>query len=116
MEQSRDTFAAGSGVVEWNRDDQRLGAITGSVTYTQNGLPIPVTAMGQATRSLSGVVESGTWTFSVNLGGGVTETGSGTWSAQSVLSVQRRRTPGRLTARPRSTTTERSPPLRFRTR
>jgi hypothetical protein len=81
-----DAFAAGSPLSNGIGTINALGAINGSVTYTQNGLPITVTDSGQATRSASGVVESGTWTFSVNLGGGVTETGSGTWSAQSVLS------------------------------
>lgn len=81
-----DTFATGSGLSNGTGTINVPGKINGSATYTQNGLAISVTDTSQATRSLSGVVESGTWTFITNLAGGVTETGSGTWTAQSVLS------------------------------
>ena len=110
-----DTFAAGSPLSNGTGTINAQGNINSSVTYTQNGVPITVTATGHATRSLSSVVESGTWTFTVNLGGGVRRPAAERGRPRACFRSMAP-TPGRLTARPRSTTTERSPPLRFRTR
>jgi PhoPQ-activated pathogenicity-related protein len=61
------------------------GNLTGTTSFVTNGVTVTVTYTGTATRSLSGVQASGTWSFTSNLGNGVTETGQGTWSASSVL-------------------------------
>jgi hypothetical protein len=80
------TFPAGSLLTSGTGTIAANGAITGTTSFQEDGVTVTVTFNGSATRSLTGVRASGTWSFSVNLGGGSTETGSGTWSAQSVVS------------------------------
>jgi hypothetical protein len=79
------TFPAGSFLTTGTGTIALNGSITGTTTFQEDGETVTVSFNGNATRSLSGVRASGTWSFSVNLGGGVTEKGSGTWSAQSVV-------------------------------
>jgi hypothetical protein len=80
------TFPAGSLLTSGTGTIAANGAITGTTSFQEDGVTVTVTFNGSATRSLTGVRASGTWSFSVNLGGGSTETGTGTWSAQSVVS------------------------------
>jgi PhoPQ-activated pathogenicity-related protein len=61
------------------------GNVSGTTSFVANGVTVTVTYTGKATRSLSGVSASGTWSFSANLGGGETETGQGTWTVKRVL-------------------------------
>lgn len=79
------TFTSGSGLSPGTGTIDINGDISGTTSFVDDGVTVTVTATGHATRSLSGVAESGKWSFTANLGGGVTETGKGTWAAQSVL-------------------------------
>ena len=66
----------GTGTVNIGRN------ITGTVNVPNDGGTIPVAVVGKITNvNAIQTVGSGTWSFSVNLGGGVTATGSGSWSA-----------------------------------
>ncbi|HET6325338.1 MAG TPA: hypothetical protein VFG04_11735 [Planctomycetaceae bacterium] len=68
----------GSGTVDLGRN------ITGTVNVPNNGGTVPVSVVGKITNvNAIQTVGSGTWSFSVNLGGGVTATGSGSWSASA---------------------------------
>ncbi|HUE13126.1 MAG TPA: hypothetical protein VMR25_03075 [Planctomycetaceae bacterium] len=42
---------------------------------------------GQVVATLNGNVITGTWSFSVNFGGGIVETGTGTWTADAPPAV-----------------------------
>jgi hypothetical protein len=80
-----DTFPSPTGLFNGTGTIGVAGNIDGTVTEVIDGVTVTITDSGQATRSLSGVKGAGTWSFSANLGGGETETGSGTWTIQSVL-------------------------------
>jgi hypothetical protein len=73
--------ATGTGTIDQN------GNIVGSVSFTQNSVTVTVNFAAQGTPTASGNVINGTWTVSANLGGGVTESGSGTWTASEVENV-----------------------------
>ncbi len=72
-------LAPGTGTIATN------GNLTGTTSFVTDGATVTVTFIGTATRSLSGVQGTGTWSFTANLGNGVTETGQGTWSLARVL-------------------------------
>jgi hypothetical protein len=80
-----DSFPSPTGLFNGTGTIGVAGNINGTVTDVIDGVTVTITDSGQATRSLSGVTGAGTWSFSANFGGGVTETGSGTWTVQSVL-------------------------------
>jgi hypothetical protein len=80
-----DTFASSSGLSNGVGTISLQESISGTTSLLVDGVTVTVTDTGHATRSLSGVEGSGTWSFTANLGGGVVETGKGTWSIQSVL-------------------------------
>jgi hypothetical protein len=68
----------GTGTVDINRN------IVGSVSAQYQNQTIPISFVGKIT-NVNAVQDAafGTWSFSVNLGGGVTATGSGNWSASA---------------------------------
>jgi hypothetical protein len=70
--------ATGSGTIDNN------GHIAGTVTYVDNGVTITINFSAQCAPTATGNVINGTWNFSADLGGGVTESGSGTWTASQV--------------------------------
>jgi hypothetical protein len=72
-------LATGTGTISAN------GSMTGTTSFVTSGVPVTVTFVGTATRTLSGVQATGTWSFSANLGNGMVETGQGTWSLARVL-------------------------------
>jgi hypothetical protein len=80
-----DSFASGSGLTNGTGTIGANGDISGTVSDLIDGVTVTVTDAGHAARSLTGVEGHGTWVFSANLGGGVTETGKGIWTIQSVL-------------------------------
>jgi len=80
-----DTFASNSGLSNGTATINLEEQISGTSSLLVDGVTVTVTDTGHATRSLSGVQGSGTWNFTADLGNGVTETGKGTWSIQSVL-------------------------------
>jgi hypothetical protein len=80
-----DSFPSPTGLFNGTGTIGVAGNINGTVTDVIDGVTVTITDSGQATRSLSGVTGAGIWSFSANFGGGVTETGSGTWTIQSVL-------------------------------
>ena len=67
--------ATGTGTIDNN------GNIAGTVTYLDNGVTITINFSAQGTPTANGNVINGTWNFSADLGGGVTESGSGNWTA-----------------------------------
>jgi hypothetical protein len=69
--------ATGTGTIDNN------GNITGSVTFTDNSVAVTVNFSAQGVPTASGNVINGTWNFSTDLGGGVTESGSGNWTASA---------------------------------
>lgn len=73
-------LAVGTGTIDAN------GNIAGTTSFVaQGGVTVTVNFSGTATRSSSGVQATGTWSFSANLGAGVSETGQGTWTIKRVL-------------------------------
>ncbi len=68
--------ATGTGTIDF------LGNITGSASFTDDGVTVTISITGTGQPTASGNVLSGTWTIpSTDLGSGVTISGSGTWSA-----------------------------------
>jgi hypothetical protein len=66
----------GTGTVDINRN------IVGTVEAPFQGGTVPISVSGKITNvNANRTFGSGTWSFSVNLGGGVTASGSGNWSA-----------------------------------
>jgi hypothetical protein len=79
------TFPGSSGVTG-SATINVTGRVTGSSTFTQNGVTITVTSGGPASRGLQGVNASGTWSIkATTIATGVTLTGSGTYNFHSVL-------------------------------
>jgi hypothetical protein len=57
-------------------------AITGTVNASYQSTPVPISVTGNITNvNANQTYATGTWSLSVNLGGGVTATGGGNWSA-----------------------------------
>ncbi len=74
--------ATGTGTIDFD------GHITGSATFTDNRVTVTITLAGTGMPTASGNVLNGTWTVpSTDVGGGVTLSGSGTWSATPVMAV-----------------------------
>jgi hypothetical protein len=73
--------ATGTGTIDQN------GNITGTTSFTIDGVAVTGQFNGTVVLTPNGNVITGTWSFSVNLGGGVVETGSGTWTAESTTPV-----------------------------
>jgi hypothetical protein len=68
----------GTGTVDVNRN------IVGTVNAQYQSQTVPISVSGKITNvNAIQTAASGSWTFSVNLGGGVTATGSGSWSASA---------------------------------
>ncbi len=68
----------GTGTVDINRN------IVGTVNAPYNGGTVPISVTGSITNvNAIQTLAFGTWSFTVNLGGGVTATGSGNWSASA---------------------------------
>jgi hypothetical protein len=68
----------GTGTVDVNRN------IVGTVNAQYQSQTVPISVAGKITNvNAIQTAASGSWTFSVNLGGGVTATGSGSWSASA---------------------------------
>jgi hypothetical protein len=68
--------ATGTGTIDNN------GNITGTASFVDNGVTVTITITGVGAPTANGNVLNGTWTIaSTNLGGGVTVSGSGTWTA-----------------------------------
>lgn len=68
----------GTGTVDVNRN------IVGTVNAQYQSQTVPISVSGKITNvNAIQTAASGSWTFSVNLGGGVTATGSGGWSASA---------------------------------
>jgi hypothetical protein len=68
----------GTGTVDINRN------IVGTVSAPYQSQTVPISLAGKITNvNALQTAASGSWTFSVNLGGGVTATGSGGWSASA---------------------------------
>lgn len=66
----------GTGTVDVNR------SIVGTVSAPYQNQTVPISVSGKITNvNAIRTAGNGSWSFSVNLGGGVTATGSGTWSA-----------------------------------
>lgn len=66
----------GTGTVDINRN------IVGTVNAQYQNQTVPIALSGKITNvNAIRTAGNGSWSFSVNLGGGVTATGSGTWSA-----------------------------------
>ena len=66
----------GTGTVDINRN------IVGTVSVPYQNQIVPISLSGKITNvNAIRTAGNGSWSFSVNLGGGVTATGSGTWSA-----------------------------------
>jgi hypothetical protein len=79
------TFPSGSLLTTGTGTIALNGSIAGTTTLEADGASVTVNFDGNATRSLTGVHASGTWSFTANFGNGVTESGNGTWTAQSVV-------------------------------
>jgi hypothetical protein len=68
----------GTGTVDVNRN------IVGTVNAQYQSQTVPISVAGKITNvNAIQTAASGSWTFSVNLGGGVTASGSGSWSASA---------------------------------
>ncbi len=68
----------GTGTVDVNRN------IVGTVSAPYQSLTVSISLSGKITNvNAIQTAASGSWNFSVNLGGGVTATGSGSWSASA---------------------------------
>jgi hypothetical protein len=68
--------ATGTGTIDEN------GVISGSMTFVDSGITVTVTFNAQGAPTATGDVINGTWSFpSTDLGGGVSASGSGTWTA-----------------------------------
>ncbi len=68
----------GTGTVDVNRN------IVGTVSAPYQSQTVPISLSGKITNvNAIQTAASGSWNFSVNLGGGVTATGSGSWSASA---------------------------------
>jgi|GEM_PF-6861935 hypothetical protein len=74
--------ATGTGTIDFD------GNITGTATFTDNSVTVTISLAGTGMPTASGNVLNGTWTIpSTDVGGGVTISGSGTWSATPVMAV-----------------------------
>jgi hypothetical protein len=80
-----DSFASNSGLTNGTGTISLQEQISGTASLVIDGVTVTVTDTGHASRSLAGVQGSGTWAFTGDLGGGIVETGHGTWTFQSVL-------------------------------
>jgi hypothetical protein len=69
--------ATGTGTIDQN------GNIIGSTAFTIDGFAVTGQFTGQVVATPNGNVITGTWTFAVNFGGGISETGTGTWTAEA---------------------------------
>jgi hypothetical protein len=69
--------ATGTGTIDQN------GNITGTTSFMIDGVAVTGQFTGTVVLTPNGNVITGAWTFSVNLGSGIVETGSGTWTAES---------------------------------
>jgi PhoPQ-activated pathogenicity-related protein len=79
------TYPSSSGLATGTGTIGANGSVTGMTSFVTNGVTVPVTFVGTATRSLSGVQATGTWSFTANLGNGMVESGQGTWIFARVL-------------------------------
>jgi hypothetical protein len=71
-----DLSGTGTGTIDQN------GNITGQASFLDNQTPVTISFAGTGAPTANGNVLSGTWTIlSTNVGGGVTISGSGTWTA-----------------------------------
>jgi hypothetical protein len=74
--------ATGTGTIDNN------GNITGTASFVDNGVTVTITIAGVGAPTANGNVLNGTWTIaSTSLGGGVTVSGSGTWTATPVMAI-----------------------------
>ncbi len=74
--------ATGTGTIDY------YGNIAGTATFTDNSVTVTVTITGVGAPTATGNVLSGTWSIaSTNIGGGVTISGSGTWTASPSVAV-----------------------------
>jgi PhoPQ-activated pathogenicity-related protein len=79
------TFAKDSGLSPAVGTVDANGNINGTASYLYDGITVTVTFVGTATRSLSGVQATGTWSFTADLGNGEVANGQGTWTSNKVL-------------------------------
>jgi PhoPQ-activated pathogenicity-related protein len=79
------TFPTSTGLATGTATIGANGSLAGTTSFVTNGVTVTVTFAGTATRTLSGVQATGTWSFTANLGNGVVESGQGTWSLARVL-------------------------------
>jgi hypothetical protein len=79
------TFPAPTGLSSGPSTITINGAVNGTASFVEDGVTITVNYTGTATRSLTGVTSTGTWSFAQNFGSGITYTGSGSWNLHSVL-------------------------------